>query len=241
MPAAGSPAFPARVVGVRTVVPRVVAVTFGGPALADLPPPSPGGHVRLFFGEQEPDGPEARYLRRTMTPRRFDAARAELEVEFVLHGSGLAADWARSAAPGDPVVVSGAGGRYRPEPVAGRFVAAVDDTGIPAAGTIAEALPAATDLLVLAEVTDADDERPITDQRPVGVRWLHRSSVGAGPGELLEAAVRDLSEGTEAGWFVAAEARTVRRLHRHLVEERGVPDEHVEPRGYWRRRDVAGS
>ena len=221
--------YPARVRGVEQVVPRVVRVTFEG--LHDLPAPAPGGHLRIAFVEVEPEGEEARYLRRTFTPRRFDAEAGELDVEFVLHGPGLATDWVRSAQTGDPVVVSGAGGRYRPQAVDGRFVIAVDDTGVPAAGTVVEALPADTELTVLCEVTDADDERPISPEREVDVTWLHRSD-----GADLEAAVGALPADLVAGWFVATEARTVRRLHRHLLEDRGAAPDTIEARGYWRAR-----
>jgi NADPH-dependent ferric siderophore reductase len=228
--------YSARVKAVRSIRPRVVSVTFTGPGLKDLPSPSPGGHLRLFFGEGEPPGNEARYLRRTFTPRRFDPSTGDLEIEIVLHGSGVAADWARTAAPGDPVVISGAGGRYRPAAVDGRFVIAVDDTGVPAAGTVIEALPATTAVTVLCEVSDADDERPVAD-RDVAVEWLHRDSAGAQPGALLEARVRDLPADLAAGWFVASESRVVRRIHGHLLDERGAPSDDVEARGYWRQRD----
>lgn len=227
---------PARVVGVERVVPRVVRVTLGGEALRDLPEPAPGGHVRLFFGAVEPAGDEVRYLRRTLTPRWFDRSAAELVVEVVLHGAGLASDWAERARPGDPVVVSGAGGRYRPEAVEGRFVLAVDDTGVPAAGTVVEALPPGVEVLVVAEVTDAEDERPISPERDVPVEWCHRGASGAAPGALLEARVGALPDDLVAGWFVAAEARAVRRLDRHLVGGRGADPSTVEARGYWRLR-----
>lgn len=229
--------FPARVTAVERVVPRVVRVTFAGDSLRELPEPTPGGHLRLFFDEREPEGTEARYLRRTFTPRWFDRERGEVVCEFVLHGEGLASDWAQQAAVGDPVVVSGPGGRYRPEAVDGRFVIVVDDTGVPAAGTVVEALPVDTEVHALVEVTDGDDHRPLSPERDVPVSWLHRKPGEARPGTLLEAAVADLPDDLTAGWFVAAEARTVRRIHRHLVDERGVDDDHVEPRGYWRLRD----
>jgi NADPH-dependent ferric siderophore reductase len=234
----GPASFVARVAAVERVVPRVVRVTFADPSLRELPEPAPGGHLRLFFGDEEPAGNEARYLRRTFTPRAFDRGRGELVCEFVIHGDGLAANWAQQAERGQPVVISGAGGRYRPEPVDGRFVIAVDDTGVPAAGTVVEALPPDTELIVLAEVTDADDERPMSGDRDAPVTWLHRSPVGAEPNELLEAAVAALPAGLEAAWFVAAESRTVRRLHQHLMDDRAVPKDQIEPRGYWRRRDT---
>jgi NADPH-dependent ferric siderophore reductase len=231
--------YPARVVAVEPLLPRLIGVTFGGRALRELPEPTPGGHLRIAFTEEEDEGPEARYGRRTFTPRRFDREAGEVHVEFVLHGTGLAADWARTATVGDPVVISGPGGRYRPEPVAGRFVIVVDDAGLPAAGTVIEALPLDTEILVLAEVTDGDDERALTPEREVEVAWLHRAPTGAEPGALLEERVGGVPDAAGAGWFVASEARTVRRIHRHLLEEREVPPDAVEARGYWRRRDSA--
>jgi NADPH-dependent ferric siderophore reductase len=228
----------ARVLRVERVVPRVARITLAGDALRELPTPSPGGHIRVSFGPDEPgdvSGREARHLRRTLTPRWFDAERGELVVEVVLHGRGLASDWAEAAQEGDEVLLRSPGGRYRPEPVGGRFVIAVDDTGVPAAGTIVEALDPNAELTLFCEVTDAADHRPVTDQRDVEVRWLHRADAGSAPGELLEEAVHDLPGDLQAAWYVAAEARTVRRLDRHLREERGA--EVVEARGYWRLRE----
>jgi NADPH-dependent ferric siderophore reductase len=231
--------FPARVAAVERVVPKVARVTFAGDALRDLPAPSPGGHVRVFFGAVQPeDDRDARHARRTLTPRRFDPERGELVVEVVLHGAGLASGWAERVAVGDPVVLSGAGGRYRPQAVDGAFVIAVDDTGIPAAGTVVEALPDDVHLTALCEVTDETDERPLSPTRWVPVTWLHRSTTGADPGSLLEAAVAALPADLRAGWFGAAEARTVRRLDRHLREDRGAVDGTIEARGYWRHREV---
>ncbi len=224
--------YPARVAGVERVVPRVARITLAGEALREFPPPSPGGHVRVSFGPDEPDdvnGLEARHLRRTLTPRWFDAAAGTLVVEVVLHGHGLASDWASAAEVGDEVLLRSPGGRFEPTPVDGRFVIAVDDTGIPAAGTIVEHLAPDVDLLVLVEVTDEDDHRPLSPDREVDVRWLHRAD-----GESLEDAVRALPP-DPAAWFVATESRVVRRLDRHLREERSA--ELVEARGYWRLRE----
>jgi NADPH-dependent ferric siderophore reductase len=225
-----------QVARVERVVPRVVRVTFAGESLREFPEPAPGAHVRITFGPTEVEGPEARYHRRTLTPRFVEQEAGELVAEFVIHGDGLAANWAAAAQPGHPAVIRGPGGRYRPQAVDGRFVIAVDDTGVPAAGTVIEALPADVELVVLCEVTDEADERPVTPTRDVDVTWLHRAASGAGPGERLEAAVRGLPADLRAGWFVAAESRTVRRIDRHLRDERGVDPAAIEARGYWRHR-----
>jgi NADPH-dependent ferric siderophore reductase len=229
--------FPVRVSRLETVVPRVVRVTFTGESLRDFPEPSPGGHLRIFFGEVEPEGDGARYARRTFTPRWFDRDAAELVVELVLHGEGLATNWVAQAEVGDPAVISGPGGRYRPAPVDGTFVLAVDDTAVPAAGTVIEHLPGGTELIVVCEVTDEADERPLSDVRAPDVVWLHRADTDAAPGQLLEERVQLLPADLRAGWFIAAEARTVRRLHRHVLEDRSVDPEVVEARGYWRQRE----
>src|SRR3954470_3621218 len=73
-----------------------VSVTFAGESLSDFVSASFDDHVKFMVGEE---------VRRDYTPRRFDTAAGELTIEFALHGHGAASEWARSARPGDRVVV----------------------------------------------------------------------------------------------------------------------------------------
>ena len=175
---------------VQHPVPRVVRVTLQGDSLATSTPPNPGGHIKIAFGSTNGGPPTMR----TYTPRRFDPERLELDIEFVLHGEGVASSWAAAAQIGDELTVMGPGGRYTPAAPSGVFVIVVDDTAMPAAGTVIEALPVDTEVIVICEVTDRRDERSLTEDRDLDVTWLHRSEGRAEPGALLRAAVQDLPQ-----------------------------------------------
>ncbi|WP_436794631.1 siderophore-interacting protein [Actinospongicola halichondriae] len=213
--------------------PRVVAVTLRGDSLAEFTPPSPGGHIKIAF-----DTGGDRPTMRTYTPRRFDPDTLELDIEFVLHGDGVAATWAASADTGDQLTVLGPGGRYRPAAPSGVFVIAVDDTAIPAAGTVIEALPHGTEIIALCEVNDGSDERSLSTIGDLDVRWLHRSATQDPPGALLRAAVEDLPAGLDADWFVACEAAAMRGIRNHLRTTRGVDPKRLQTRGYWRQGET---
>lgn len=227
-PRKGRTAHQLTVTRARHVVPRVVAVTLQGDSLAAFTPPSPGGHIKIAFESSDGEGP----IMRTYTPRRFNPDRLELDVEFVLHGDGIAASWAATAEVGDRLTAMGPGGRYLPAAPSGIFVIAVDETGMPAAGTVIEALPAETEIVVLCEVADHTDERPLTHTRDLDVIWLHRSA--AEPGALLHTALQDLPAALDADWFVATEAAAMRRIRNHLRTDRQIAPERLQTRGYWR-------
>lgn len=214
---------------VRRPVPSVVSVTLHGNSLSSFTPANPGGHIKIAFASSDGSGPTMR----TYTPRRFDPERLELDVEFVLHGEGVASSWAAAAKVGDQLTVMGPGGRYEPVAPSGTFVIAVDETAMPAAGTVIEALPSDTNLVVLCEVATKADERPLTADRELDVRWLRRSESGAEPGVLLRDAVKSLPT-LDADWFVACEAGAMRRIRTHLRGDRDIDSGRLQTRGYWR-------
>jgi NADPH-dependent ferric siderophore reductase len=227
---------------IERVTIRLTLVTFHGERLADFGPPKPGAHIKLLFvpdGVQwNPDDPNDQTPRppsRTYTPRFYDRAARELGVEFVHHGTGLAADWAAAAKPGDPMFIGGPGGGYDVAEDTAKMVLIADDTAIPAAGMVLEALPAGCMAEVLCEIADADDERdlsPLVASAPI---WLHRAKGGARQGALLEGAVRTIAETNAAShWWIACEAAAMRRIRDYLMGEIGVAGERLHTRGYWR-------
>ena len=102
------------VLRVEQLSPHMRRVTLGGPGLRGFHSAAPDDHVKLFFpnhdgelvlptlgpnGAEFPAGREPSPMR-DYTPRRHDAARGELLIDFVLHGDGPASNWATQAAPG---------------------------------------------------------------------------------------------------------------------------------------------
>jgi NADPH-dependent ferric siderophore reductase len=232
------------VTGIERVTPRLIRVTFGGDELADFGPPRPGAHVKLLFVPPgitwSPKDLEApRPPSRTYTPRRFDRERRRLEIEFVLHGAGLAADWVAGAKVGDSLYVGGPGGGYDAPAEPCDVVLVADDTAMPAAGTILEALPPGCRVTALCEIAGAADERPLSPIVPIAPVWLHTGGNGAVPGSRLERAIRSLDVASPgARWWIACEAAAMRRIRQYLLRERRVDPACLHTRGYWKLGDT---
>ena len=238
------PRYPATVKRVQTLTPRMVRVTFTSPELADFGWNGPAAHIKLIFaadGAPKANAPSAaaaaepRATTRTYTPRRFDRAARELDVDFVLHGEGPASTWASQATVGQTLMIGGPGRNYAIDPSAEWFVLVGDDSAIPAIATILEHLPATARATVFVEVVDAAEEHALYSGPNAQITWLHRGEDPTKAGTLLESAVRDLTFPAGAGRvYVACEAGAVRRIRRHLLAKRGMSRDHIVTRGYWK-------
>lgn len=236
---------PPRKVDVRSieqVTPRVINVVFEGEELVSFGPPLPGAHMKLFFPPDGMDWPPAngnpdapRPPSRTYTPRRYDPGKRTLEVEFVLHGDGLAANWVQRAQPGDTMTLAGPGGGYPIPEDCSNLVLMADDTALPAAGMILEALPASCNVTMFCEVADELEKRSLSTNMDVKPDWLFYETEKVDQGVLLTKAIRalqDLPENTH--FWVACEAGAMRQIRDHLLKERKVDPSYVHVRGYWR-------
>jgi NADPH-dependent ferric siderophore reductase len=235
------PRYRVQVRRVERLTPRMVRVTFASEELAKFVWSGPASHIKLIFDaapalapgvSAQPPPQAARATTRTYTPRRFNPDAHELDVDFVVHGEGPASTWAQQAAVGQTLTIAGPGRSYRVDPTADWYLLAGDDTAIPAIGTILETLPPAMKVLGLVEIVDAAEEHSLA--RP-DIRWLARGADPNNAGRKLEAAVRELGLPPGSGRiYVACEADAMRRIRRHLLEERQFPRDHLVTRGYWR-------
>lgn len=224
----------------------MVQVTLAGAELEGFTSGLPAGSVRLLLpapgngvvvpswnGNEFllPDG--RRPIIRTFTPLRFEPAALELDLQIVVHGRGVASDWAEAAEPGAPAAVSGPGRGYTIDPEATTFVIAGDETAIPAITQLLTALPLDKPVQVCVEVGDPAARLPLPDHPAAGVAWFALSE-GSPPGDALVAAVRRLGIPPDSRVWVAGEAAAVQRIRRHLFEERGIPRPRTSVRGYWK-------
>jgi NADPH-dependent ferric siderophore reductase len=183
-------------------------------------------------GSTWPEGVEPPVIR-TYTPRRYDQSDATLEVQFVLHGSGPAATWAKQASAGDQLGVAGPGGRFSLDPADRRWWIAGDESALPAIGTLLDALPASATAEVHIEVAGPKDQVPLSSQAETTIVWHPRRDPDAWGDELYAAAQSAKIAGDTRVW-VACEATAVRRIRKHLMSERQVPLDALVTRGYWR-------
>ena len=183
---------------------------------------------------------------RTYTVRRADLLARELAIDFVVHGDrGVAAPWAATAQPGEPVYLAGPSGAYAPDLTADWHLLAGDEATIPAISAALEALPPDAVGRVFIEVAGVEDEMTLSAPEGVTLTWVHRGGRAdlvddsrAGDRAPLIAAVWN------APWlpgrvqvFIHGEAETVmHNLRPYIRKERGVDAAWASSiSGYWRR------
>lgn len=225
---------------VRQLTPHMVRVTFVGTVLDGFVSASPDDHVKLFFpvaggalnlpalgpeGPVYPEGVEPSPSR-DYTPRRYDAALNELDIDFVLHGEGPASTWAETAKVGDTLGVGGPRGSMLVPDDYDHYVLVGDATALPAIGRWLEEMPTDRNVTVLVEI-DSDAERQAL---PRDVRWF---VAGASP-DLDEAVASLPIPDGDTFWWVATESKRARALRSLLVEQRGVDKDWVKATGYWK-------
>jgi hypothetical protein len=172
---------------------------------------------------------------RTYTPRRFDPSENRLEIEFVRHGEGLASSWAERARIGDRVLIGGPGGGYVPSEDLRSIVIIADESAIPGAGMVLEALPQGCSAQVICEIAGPAEQRALSPPVPCQPLWLHRTDKTTRPGALLEEAVRTMpAPSSDTYWWVACEAASMRRIRDLLITQHGADRARLHMRGYWK-------
>jgi NADPH-dependent ferric siderophore reductase len=229
---------------VTELTPHMLRVTFGGEDLQGFAIAGPTGHVKLYLPQPDqreidfvalaaPRGarPPSAPISRTFTPRRFNEATCELDIEFFVHGEGPASSFARNTTPGTVVAISGPSRPYRPDAENFQLLAG-DETAFPAIAMILEDAAADSRGLVLLEVGDALDAPTLTAPDGFKIRTVLRD--GAGPGGAMVAAITtsELPALAIQAW-VAGESRAIRQARAQLID-RGVAVERLTTRGYWR-------
>lgn len=214
---------------VTDLTPSLRRITLTGADLADFETPSADDHVKLFFTPD--DGGEA--IGRDYTPRNFRREALELDVDFVLHESGVATTWSKQARVEDELVVGGPRGSTLVKYEFDEYLLVADDAGLPALLRRLEDLPAGAKVTVFAEVQSAAHELPTTTQAALTLRWLHRGDAAAGTTTLLQDAVGAWPQptGTVFVW-VGAERATAFGIKENLLA-RGLDADTMRMTAYW--------
>ena len=226
---------------IQSITPRMRRIVFSGQALAGFPTPRPGAHIKLLFEADSngaPDFQKKRSQMRTYTPRAFDPETHQLTVEFSLHGNGIASSWAAQAQVGDSLTLAGPGGGMEIPTGIKTMVMLVDESAIPAAGTVLEALPTDCVPIVICEVEDAHEVRSLSSSSEVAPTWLFRQAQAASPGIALENYLPNvlsrLQDIDDVFWWIACEADAMRRMRSQLLKQQGVSQKQLVSRGYWK-------
>jgi NADPH-dependent ferric siderophore reductase len=189
---------------------------------------------------QMPEG-TARSPGRDYTPRRYDARRNELVIDFALHDAGPATSWAAQATPGQQLGVGGPRGSFVVPDNFDWYLLIGDETALPAIGRRLEELRSGARAIVVATVAGPAEEQTFDGDADIETIWVHRPlSRAEDPAPLLDA-VRALTlpkAGDGYAW-AAGESQTSKLLRRNIVDEQGFDKAWVKAAGYWKRGAVA--
>ncbi|RVW05012.1 siderophore-interacting protein [Rhodococcus spongiicola] len=250
MPSNANPYYFAPVSRVARITPNMLRITLSGGDLTRFVSSGDADERLLVVfpadGESRPPAPQSiggtwdypvdghRPEMRSFTVRHWNSETREMDIDFVVHGSGAAVRWALQARPGQVLGVTTASGWYRPPDDAAWQLLIADMTALPAVGRIVEELASGVRVHVIAEVTTADDEQCPETAADVTYTWLHGSGNGVGPSALADAAREwTCPDGPGYVWF-AGEAGLSREVRRWLRHSLGWSSDRYDVMGYWR-------
>lgn len=214
------------VTAVDDVTPHMRRIGLGSPELASFRH-LPGQDMALAFIRQ--DGVA---VRRRYTIRRFEPDRRHMELDFVIHGDGPGVRWAQRVKTGDTVDAIGPRGKITLVSEADWHLFAGDDTAVPGALAMLEALPAAVPARAFLQVDNADDRQPFdrtSDRQQVS--WHYGALDGSRlPSTLAEA---ELPPGRGHA-YLAGEVSLVLALKTALLA-RGWTADQISAKAYWNR------
>ncbi|MBM9463786.1 siderophore-interacting protein [Aeromicrobium sp. YIM 150415] len=243
----------ATVAHVQRLTPAMIRITLRSDDLRDYEADGyPDDYCRVLFphpGEREPvipetvDGLQVTPAGRVDAPmrnysiRRLDRDVREVDIDFVVHGRGIATNWAQRARPGDVLALGPAGGGYAPPAgVAWRHLAA-DITALPAASRVIEELSAGERLIASIVVPTPADEQRLVSAGDVELRWTHEPDPARVGAALLRAVEEFAAPAGEGYTWVCGENTACRLARRHLRHTLGLPADRYRTLGYWRLDD----
>lgn len=235
------------VVRTKQLSPYLTRITVSDPSLDGWPAGDPTGHCKVMLpaaGQVEPslptwseNGPvfdesQPRPTIRTYTPRRFNPATNELDIDFVIHDAGPASQWAANARSGQRLAVAGVGRGYAIDPDAKVFHLGGDESSIPAIAVLLERFDPSVTVKVYIELEEGHEPMPMPEHPGSTITWLSRPASHEPGTELLDAFAA-LTVGDSDRVWVATEAVVVRKIRRALLDS-GVTADHLVTRGYWK-------
>ncbi|MCV0438001.1 MAG: siderophore-interacting protein [Hydrogenophaga sp.] len=238
-----------QVLHIEQVSPHFLRVRLAGDALRGFVSASFDDHVKLMLPAQPgtplvlpeagPDGlalpPGAeRPVMRDYTPRRFDGEAGLLDIEFLLHGDGVASRWVGQAREGDEVGIGGPRGSFVVPTGFDWHLLVGDETALPAIARRLEELPETAHAITVIETADAGDRRALNSRAHLQTHWVRSGEVSA-----LASTVRALALPSGEGFaWAAGEAASMVAVRQALVQGHGMDKARVRASAYWKRGSV---
>lgn len=211
---------------IKLIVPDAIG------AQPNVPQVGPAG---LIFQEGKP-----KPAMRDYTPRRYDAATNELDIDFVLHHEGPATDWANHAKPGHYIGIAGPRGSFVIPTAFDWHLLIGDETAIPAISRRLEELPKEAKAIVVIKIVTDDARTEPSGECMLDVHWVREAEPTIPGMGQLESAVRNikLPEGEGYVW-AAGEYSDIKSVRLYLTQELGIAKSRIRAASYWRKDSAA--
>jgi len=218
---------------IEQLSPHMRRLGFTSTDLGDFASAAHDDHIKLFFPSAD-SAEDAKPCMRDFTPRRFDADRGTLAIDFALHEAGPATTWAAAARIGDTLEIGGPRGSAVVPDDFDWYWLIGDETALPAIGRRVEELRRGVPVATFV-VAGPGESQQLTTQAAWTAHWIARDG-SSDDAAHLRAALDDcpLPPGDGFVW-IAAEASVARPLRTYIVEERGHAREWTKAAGYWKR------
>lgn len=223
----------------ESVSPGFLRLTFGGPEMEGFVSSGFDDHVKFILPQQglaKPNLPAMvdgrphiegeRPTMRDYTPLYFDAAANTLQLDFAIHGSGPAAQWARTAEIGDWVGLAGPrGSMLIPADLQWHWFFG-DETSMPAIERRLAELPAGVKAVVRVRLADPADQRLWASAADLDLQWV----------DSLSSALDALEIPEDDGFIWAAgENRLMAELRKQVLAKPGANPRHMRIASYWKQ------
>lgn len=226
----------------ESISPGFIRLTLGGPELHDFTSTGFDDHVKLILpqaGLEKPrlpvmvDGrPHIEGERPTMrdyTPLHFDAAACTLLMDFSIHGSGPAAQWAQTAPIGQWLGLAGPrGSMLLPADLQWHWLLG-DETAMPAIERRLAELPAGARAVVRVQIADSADQRTWRSAAELDLQWVDSLAEAVEP--------LDIPQGRGFIW-AAGENRAMTALRTQLLAKPGANPRRMRIASYWKQGEA---
>jgi NADPH-dependent ferric siderophore reductase len=218
-----------RVATKEHITPGMLRIVFHSDELEGFDSPSPDDHIKIFIpmnGEQQ--------VKRDFTPRAWNLEAGTFTLDFALHESGPATEWARSAKIGDVLEIGGPRGSTIVLDDFDWYLLIGDASALPSFSRRLETMRQNVPVHLFLLIKDASEQQTFSTKANCRIRWLTNGCNSVEDALILGVALDNfaLPQGDGFVW-IAAEKTVSREFYRYLVEEREHPAEWVKAAAYW--------
>ena len=210
------------------VTPRMLRIVLGGD-LADFTTPSADDHIKVYV-----PGRASELESRDFTPRYFDAVSRQLTLDFALHQSGPAIEWAQTVKIGASVEISGPRGSLMIPEDFDWWLLVGDETALPSIGRRVEGLTTGVRVITVVAVADRAERQVFSTAADLQEFWVHRLPSEATNPEPLMTILERLKIPPGDGFvWIAAEAKVARAAKEYAIHNMRHPRGWLRGSGYW--------